>query len=72
VFVDRSSVVGSIGVLNGWFSFNRLLASQNIEYRKFESNEKLMSSRMQDPFDKVDPLVVENHRLASKELHRTF
>jgi ClpP class serine protease len=64
--------VGSIGVVNGWISFNRLLKSQKIEYRKFESNELLLSSRMHDPFDVKDEKVIAQHRITAQELHRNF
>ena len=39
VYVDRSSSVGSINVTSNWFGFKNILDKNEIERRKFTTNE---------------------------------
>ena len=39
VYVDSSSSVGSIGVTSNWFGFKKILDKNEIERRKFTTNE---------------------------------
>ena len=39
VYVDNTSLVGSIGVISTWFSFKKILDKNEIERRKFTTNE---------------------------------
>ena len=39
VYVDQTSLVGSIGVVGQWYGLKKIIAQQGIENRKYASNE---------------------------------
>jgi len=69
IICDRSSIVGSIGVLGGTFGFPRLLEKLGVERRLYTSGER---KAMLDPFlpEKADE--VERLKLIQREIHDDF
>jgi len=71
VYVDNTSLVGSIGVIGAWMGFRRVLDKHDIERRKFTTNENLLESRF-DMFDHLKDKDKEWMRTLLKDTHTKF
>ena len=69
VWVDRSSVVGSIGVISAGFGFHELLARQGIERRVHTAGG---SKSFLDPFKAEKPEDVARLMALQEPIHRAF
>jgi len=69
IFVDPSSITGSIGVVSASFGFHKLLAKIGIDRRVYTAGEKKM---MLDPFQPEDADDVKRLKAAQKEIHALF
>jgi signal peptide peptidase SppA len=69
IFCDRSSVVGSIGVIGGSFGFSRLMEKLGVERRLYASGEH---KAMLDPFLPEKPEDVERLKAIQREIHDDF
>jgi len=69
IFVDPSSITGSIGVVSASFGFNKLLAKIGVDRRVYTAGEKKM---MLDPFQPEDAEDVKRLKSAQKEIHAMF
>jgi len=69
VFVQPSSIVGSIGVIYAGFGFPDLIARYGIERRLHTSGER---KAMLDPFKTENPEDVERLKRIQKEIHERF
>jgi signal peptide peptidase SppA len=69
IFVDPSSIAGSIGVVSASFGFHKLLAKIGIDRRVYTAGEKKM---MLDPFQPEDADDVKRLKAAQKEIHALF
>src|SRR5262249_21190876 len=66
---DQSWIVGGMGVVGGWFGFNRLLDKVGVERRLYTSGEH---KAMLDPFLPEKPEDVERVKNIQKEVHEQF
>jgi serine protease SohB len=69
IIADKSSIVGSIGVVGGSFGFDRLLDKLGIERRLYTSGEH---KAMLDPFLPEKPEDVERLKAIQREIHDHF
>jgi signal peptide peptidase SppA len=69
IYVDPSSIAGSIGVVSASFGFHKLLAKIGIDRRVYTAGEKKM---MLDPFQPEDADDVKRLKAAQKEIHALF
>lgn len=69
IFVDESSVVGSIGVISASFGFHDFLEKQGIERRVHTAGE---NKSMMDPFRPEKPEDVERLKEIQRQIHGTF
>ncbi len=69
IFVDESSIVGSIGVISSSFGFHELLKRSGVERRVHTAGE---DKSMLDPFLPEDPKDVERLRQLQQEIHTSF
>jgi protease-4 len=69
IYVSKSSVVGSIGVLMNGFGFTGLMDKLGIDRRLVTAGEH---KGMLDPFSPVDPKEVEYARGLIKNIHQQF
>src|SRR5690348_10649315 len=69
IYVSKSSVVGSIGVLMNGFGFNGLMDKLGIDRRLITAGE---NKGMLDPFSPVNDKDVEHARALVKEIHQQF
>ena len=69
IYVARSSIVGSIGVLMNGFGFTGLMEKLGIERRLITAGE---NKGMLDPFSPQDEKDVQHIRLLMKEIHEQF
>ncbi len=69
IFVEKNSIVGSIGVISSGFGFGRLIDKLGIERRLHTSGEK---KSMLDPFQPEDPEDVSRLTAIQQEIHRNF
>lgn len=69
IFVDPSSIAGSIGVVSASFGFHKLLAKIGVDRRVYTAGEKKM---MLDPFQPEDADDVKRLKAAQKEIHALF
>jgi signal peptide peptidase SppA len=69
VFVDPSSIVGSIGVVSQGFGFARLIDRVGIERRLYTSGD---NKAILDPFKPEDPGDVEHLKALQSDVHGTF
>jgi serine protease SohB len=69
IFVDATSVVGSIGVISAGFGMSELIARYGIERRVYTAGS---SKSMNDPFKPENPEDVARLSLILEQLHETF
>jgi signal peptide peptidase SppA len=69
IYVNASSIVGSIGVISSSFGFNDLIGKIGVERRVYTAGEKKM---MLDPFQPQDPEDVERLQNLQREIHNNF
>src|SRR5258706_550268 len=69
IICDRSSIVGSIGVVGGSFGFAKLIDKLGIERRLYTSGER---KAMLDPFLPEKPEDVEKLKAVQHEIHEHF
>jgi serine protease SohB len=69
IICDRSSIVGSIGVVGGSFGFARLIEKLGVERRLYTSGER---KAMLDPFLPEKPEDVERLKTIQREIHDDF
>ncbi len=69
IFVDPSSIVGSIGVISAGFGFQDLIARYGVERRVHTSGER---KAMLDPFRPEKPEDVDRLKLLHAEIHDGF
>jgi len=69
IYVSKSSVVGSIGVLMNGFGFSGLMEKLGVDRRLITAGE---NKGMLDPFSPVNDKDVEHARLLIKDIHQQF
>jgi len=69
IICDRSSIVGSIGVVGGSFGFAKLIEKLGVERRLYTSGER---KAMLDPFLPEKPEDVERLKAVQREIHDDF
>ncbi len=69
IWVDATSIVGSIGVISASFGFHELMARQGIERRVYTAGKH---KSMLDPFRPERPEDVERLKGLQAQLHETF
>ncbi|MGM4925985.1 S49 family peptidase [Tardiphaga sp. 804_B3_N1_9] len=69
IFVDPSSIVGSIGVVGGTFGFQELIKKIGVERRLYTAGEH---KAMLDPFLPEDPNDVARLKSLQREIHAIF
>ena len=69
IYVDKASVVGSIGVLMDGFGFTGLMDKLGVERRLLTAGE---NKAMLDPFSPVNPLQRAKARAMIEQIHRQF
>jgi protease-4 len=69
IYVSRSSIVGSIGVLMNGFGFTGLMDKLGVERRLITAGE---NKGMLDPFSPVDEKDVKHARAMVEEIHQQF
>lgn len=69
IFVDKASLVGSIGVLMDGFGFAGTLEKLGIERRLLTAGE---NKGFLDPFTPLDPVQKEHAKTLLKEIHQQF
>jgi signal peptide peptidase SppA len=69
IICDKSSIIGSIGVIGGSFGFSGLLQKLGVERRLYTSGER---KAMLDPFLPEKPDDVERLKSVQREIHEDF
>src|SRR6266540_382832 len=69
IICDRSSIVGSIGVVGGSFGFAKLIEKLGVERRLYTSGER---KAMLDPFLPEKPEDVARLKAIQKDIHESF
>ncbi|MGR3363166.1 MAG: S49 family peptidase [Maritimibacter harenae] len=69
IYADRSSIVGSIGVIMASFGAHEFIARHGIERRVYTSGE---SKSQLDPFKPEDPKDVERIKAIGGDIHEAF
>ena len=69
IFVDPSSIVGSIGVISASFGFSEFIGKHGIERRVHTSGE---NKSLMDPFKPEKPEEVERLKALQKVIHQNF
>ncbi|CTQ60930.1 S49 family peptidase [Roseibium album] len=69
IFVDPSSVVGSIGVVAAGFGFTELIKKIGVDRRVYTAGEKKVTL---DPFQPEDPEDIAYLKTLQLEIHETF
>ena len=69
IFVDPSSIVGSIGVVSAGFGFTEMIRKIGVERRVYTAGENKMTL---DPFQPEDPKEIEYLKSLQQEIHETF
>lgn len=69
IFVDASSIVGSIGVVSSSFGFHELLAKHGVERRVHTAGK---SKTMLDPFQPEKPADVKRLKALQLQIHDSF
>ena len=69
IYVDKASIVGSIGVLMDGFGFTGLMDKLGVERRLLTAGE---NKAMLDPFSPVNPKQAEKARQMIDQVHRQF
>lgn len=69
IWVDESSIVGSIGVISAGFGFSELIERYGVERRVYTSGK---SKSMLDPFKPEKPEDVERLKALQNQIHESF
>ena len=69
IICDKSTIIGSVGVIGGSFGFSGLLEKLGIERRLYTSGER---KAMLDPFLPEKPEDVERLKSVQREIHEDF
>lgn len=69
IFLDPSSIVGSIGVISAGFGFDQLIAKHGVERRVHTSGR---SKSMLDPFRPENPEDVARLKALQEDIHHAF
>ena len=69
IYVSKSSVIGSIGVLMNGFGFSGLMEKLGVDRRLITAGE---NKGMLDPFSPVNEKDVEHARMLIKDIHQQF
>ncbi|MCC6948155.1 MAG: S49 family peptidase [Bradyrhizobiaceae bacterium] len=69
IFVDSSSIVGSIGVISASFGFDKLIKKIGVDRRVYTAGEKKM---MLDPFQPEKEDDIERLKAVQKDIHALF
>jgi signal peptide peptidase SppA len=69
IYVNASSIVGSIGVISASFGLHEAIHKIGVERRVYTAGDKKM---MLDPFQPQDPDDVERLRALQQEIHHNF
>jgi serine protease SohB len=69
IYVDDSSILGSIGVISASFGFNKIMEKQGIERRVHTSGT---DKSMLDPFRPEKPSDIKRLKELQKQIHETF
>lgn len=69
IFVDPSSIVGSIGVVAAGFGFTEMIGKIGVERRVYTAGEKKVTL---DPFQPEVPEDIEYLKTLQQEIHDTF
>lgn len=69
IYADRSSILGSIGVIMASFGAHEFIAKHGIERRVYTSGE---SKSQLDPFKPEDPKDVERIKAVGTQIHEAF
>jgi protease IV len=69
IYVDKASIVGSIGVLMDGFGFNGLMGKLGVERRLLTAGE---NKAMLDPFTATNPRHVKLAKLMIDQIHQQF
>ena len=69
IICDKSTIIGSVGVIGGSFGFSGLLEKLGIERRLYTSGER---KAMLDPFLPEKPDDVERLKSVQREIHEDF
>lgn len=69
IFVDPSSIVGSIGVVSAGFGFTEMISKIGVDRRVYTSGEKKVTL---DPFQPEVPEDIEYLKSLQQEIHETF
>ncbi|WDI33245.1 S49 family peptidase [Hyphococcus flavus] len=69
IYVDESSIVGSIGVISGGFGFHEAIRRIGVERRVYTAGE---NKSMLDPFQPEDPKDIERLEVILTDLHEQF
>ena len=69
IYAERSSIVGSIGVISAGFGFDRAIGRLGIDRRVHHQGR---NKAMLDPFSPEDPDHVARLRALQEEIHRAF
>lgn len=69
IWVDPSSVVGSIGVISAQFGFHELIQNYGVERRVYTAGK---SKSTLDPFQPEKPADVKKLKLVLEQLHQNF
>ena len=69
IWVDRHSIVGSIGVISAGFGFNQLIERYGIERRVYTAGK---SKSMADPFRPEKPEDIERIKALQEHIHAGF
>lgn len=69
IFVDESSIVGSIGVISASFGFHELMQKQGVERRVYTAGE---DKSMLDPFRPENPKDIERLKDLQLKIHTNF
>ncbi len=69
IFVDTSSIVGSIGVISAGFGFDQFISKHGIERRVYTSGK---SKSQMDPFRPENPEDVARIKALQEDIHEAF
>lgn len=69
IYADRTSIVGSIGVIMASFGFDKLMAKQGVDRRVYTAGE---SKSQLDPFRPENPEDVARIKALGAEIHEAF
>ena len=69
IYVDPSSIVGSIGVVSASFGFDKLIDKIGVDRRIYTAGTRKMAL---DPFSPENPDEVARLKVLQRDVHRTF